>query len=89
MSTKQNLSDPDVDDARDAEQARIEAAVAPPKPSKEKPNDIDAAKHAARDAELARQQAVVDAVAGVGDELAALGGSLLEPGLGTREAAKG
>lgn len=76
-----DLSDPDVDDQLAAEQAAIQERITP-KPSTAEANEIDAAKAAARQAELDRQQAVVDAVAGVGDELAKLGGSFLEPGLG-------
>lgn len=65
----------------DDDQAAIEAAVTPAPPAKLSP--ADARSREARDAELDRQQAVVDAVAKAhDDELPKLGGAILEPGLG-------
>jgi hypothetical protein len=64
-----------------ADQAEIEAAIAVP--ASAPATGRDAATHAARAAELARQAEIVEAVATAGAaELPALGGPFMEPGLG-------
>lgn len=69
------------DTTADPEAEAREAAVTPAPPAKL--TGIDAAKAKARDAELARQAAQVEAVAEANaTELPALGGALMEPGLG-------
>lgn len=68
---------------KDDEQAAIEAAVTPADPADRKLTARDKQSAKAHDAELERQQAVVDAVAAAGEkELPKIGGPLLDPGLG-------
>lgn len=74
--------------AKDPEPVEAPAlVVGPAKVQSEADAAHDAASAAARQAELDRQQAIVDAVAGSGDELAKLGGPTLYPGLGSSEPA--
>ena len=75
QDTERTSQDDIADEA--ARQAELEAAVTPA------PAERPAAEVAAERAELDRQKALADAVAGAhADELPKLGGPILEPGLG-------
>lgn len=69
-----------------ADDAADEAPALAVGPDKPKPTAAEAARDkataAARQAELDRQAAIVEAIAGAGDELATLGGPNLNPGAG-------